>query len=282
MQIIRSCAAMQQWSLEKRRTGSRIGLVPTMGFLHEGHLSLLDLAHQASDATVVSIFVNPTQFGPAEDFERYPRDFDRDCRMLEARSCDAVFAPEATDMYPTGFATAVQVDRLSTGLCGAARPGHFSGVATVVSKLLNIVAPHVAVFGRKDAQQLAVIRRMVRDLDFSVEILPGEIVREPDGLAMSSRNAYLSPEERAQSSVIRRSLLQAQKLFVAGERDVARITKVIREEIAQSALARIDYVEVVDPEEMSPLTTVPPTGGLAAVAAFFGRTRLIDNHLLRN
>ncbi len=251
-----------------------------MGFLHEGHLSLLDLARGAADVSVASIFVNPAQFGPSEDLARYPRDFGRDCRLLEGRHCDAVFAPESAAVYPAGYATYVDVERLGDGLCGAARPGHFRGVATIVTKLFNIVAPHVAVFGRKDAQQLAVIRRMAADLNIPVEILAGDIVREPDGLAMSSRNTYLSARERSEAPVIRQSLLRAQELWNAGERNAERIKEAVRKAISTSALARIDYIEVVNANEMTPLTEIPAWGAMVAVAVFLGQTRLIDNTLL--
>jgi len=262
-----------------RSSGETVCLVPTMGALHEGHLSLVRLALENADRTVVSIFVNPTQFGPAEDFEDYPRTLDDDCRKLDALGAHAVFAPGTSAMYPASYATFVTVERLTAGLCGRSRPIHFRGVATVVAKLFNIVEPDSAVFGRKDAQQLAVIRRMVRDLDMDVDIIAGPIVREPDGLAMSSRNVYLTPEERAQAPVIHRALRDAGDLVRSGATDVGRITALVRDRIAEAPLAKPEYIEIVDPEEMTPVGRITDVS-LLAVAVHFGATRLIDNILL--
>lgn len=259
-------------------TGSA-GLVPTMGYLHEGHLALIRRARTENELVVVSIFVNPTQFGPAEDFSRYPRDLPRDLALCREAGVDLVFAPEPPAMYPEGFQTYVEVVELAQGLCGASRPGHFRGVATVVAKLFHLIQPDRAYFGEKDAQQLRVIRRMVRDLNMPVEIVSVPTVREPDGLAMSSRNVYLSAEERRAATVLSRALYLARDLVAAGERDAAVIGRRMRDLLDAEPLARVDYLAVVDDESLAPVLRIErPT--LVALAVFFGRTRLIDNMLL--
>lgn len=262
-----------------RRAGQSVGLVPTMGALHEGHLSLVRAARESSDIVAVSIFVNPTQFGPNEDLGKYPRSFERDCEMLAREGVDFVFAPSVEEMYPRGAETWVTVEGLSEKLDGKSRPGHFRGVTTVVSKLFHIVEPDRAFFGQKDAAQVAVIRRMVRDLNFSVEIVVCPIVREPDGLAMSSRNAYLNPEERKMALALHRSLQQVRKLVESGQRDAATLASAGREELSRESGVRLDYFEIVDPETLEP---VPNTsqGSLVAVAAYVGATRLIDNMIV--
>jgi len=258
----------------------RIGLVPTMGYLHEGHLQLVRAARKQSDFVVVSIFVNPIQFGPKEDFRRYPRDFARDRRLLESAGVDVIFYPRVKEMYPEGYATFVEVERLGDGLCGASRPGHFRGVATVVAKLFSIVLPDVAVFGAKDAQQAFVIRRMTRDLGFHTRIIILATVREKDGLAMSSRNIYLSPGERAEAPVLHRSLVLAKKLIRQGERKAAKVRAAMRRLIQRESGGRIEYVEIIDTDELKPINTIKGEM-LVALAVHFGKTRLIDNIVVR-
>ncbi len=278
--IIRTPEAMQEWSRQMRAQGMTIGFVPTMGYLHEGHLDLMRIARQQADLVVISIFVNPLQFGPSEDLDRYPRDLEGDLDKAASVGVDLVFAPTARDMYPEGFQTSVDVSELSKPLCGAKRPGHFRGVTTVVAKLFNIVLPHFAVFGRKDYQQLQVIKRMVRDLSMNLDILEGETVRESDGLAMSSRNAYLSPEERSQATVLYRALTRTRQAVLDGR--VATPEEAVRmaEDIISSApLARIDYVECLDASELVPRDDFSRPMVLAT-AVFFGKTRLIDNILI--
>jgi pantoate--beta-alanine ligase len=270
---------MQRIALSRRGKG-RVGLVPTMGYLHEGHFQLVQAARKQSDFVVVSIFVNPIQFGPKEDFRRYPRDFGRDRRLLESAGADVVFCPAVKDMYPEGYATFVEVERLGDGLCGASRPGHFRGVATVVAKLFNIVMPDVAVFGAKDAQQAFVIRRMARDLGFHTRIVILPTAREKDGLAMSSRNVYLTPEQRAEAPVLHRSLKLARQLISHGERKAARVKAAMRRLIRCGSGGRIDYVEIVDTDELRPVKTIEGEV-LVALAVFFGKTRLIDNVVVR-
>ena len=257
----------------------KLGFVPTMGALHEGHLSLVRAAKAAADVVAVSIFVNPTQFAPTEDFSRYPRDLQRDCALLEREGVDLVFAPSAPEMYPDGAVTWVTVENLSDRLCGRSRPGHFRGVATVVAKLFNIVEPDLAFFGQKDAAQVAIIRRMVRDLNLPVAIQVCPIVREDDGLALSSRNAYLSPDDRKMALVLYASLQRAQKLFHSGERDSAKLITEATKAFVWQPAARLDYFEIVDPETLEPMPSINRRA-LAAVAAFVGNTRLIDNVLL--
>jgi pantoate--beta-alanine ligase len=259
-----------------RRKGKCLGLVPTMGALHEGHMSLVRAAQAQCDLVAVSIFVNPTQFGPREDLSKYPRQFDRDCELLEKEGVDILFAPPVAEIYPDGTVTWVLVEGLSEKLDGRSRPGHFRGVTTIVAKLLHIVEPAAAFFGQKDAAQLAVIRRMVRDLNFPVEIVSCPIVREPDGLAMSSRNVYLSVEERGRALTLQRSLQEARQRFNAGERRAATIISAAKEVFAREPRVILDYFEVVDPETLDPIERISRRT-LVAVAAYVGATRLIDN-----
>lgn len=270
---------MQNAALALRAAGRRIGVVPTMGCLHEGHASLIRLARARSDVTIVTLFVNPAQFGPGEDFERYPRPFEHDVALCEAGGTDILFAPEPGSVYAPDASVRIDEARLSRGLCGATRPGHFRGVCTVVAKLFNLTQPQVAVFGEKDAQQLRVLRRMVRDLDIPVEIVAGPTVREPDGLAMSSRNRYLSADERAQALCLRRALDEAARRAAAGERDAGRLRAAMAAEVGRAPLARVDYIELVDDETLEPVATLARPV-LAALAVFVGRTRLIDNAVL--
>ncbi|MFI5314712.1 MAG: pantoate--beta-alanine ligase [Myxococcota bacterium] len=278
-QIIRSVAELGRWSDAARGLGRRVALVPTMGALHEGHLSLVRVAYHHADRVVVSIFVNPTQFGPAEDFARYPRDLARDVELLRKVGADVVFAPPVEEIYPGGDATWVEVERLTSGLCGRSRPGHFRGVTTVVARLFNAARPHVAVFGEKDYQQLAVIRRMARDLAFGVEVIGGPIVREPDGLAMSSRNVFLSARARQQATALHAALHEARALVRGGVRDGAALCNEARQRIEKEPLAQIDYVELVDAETLEPLRQLRAPAVLALAVRFEG-TRLIDNTLL--
>lgn len=279
MRIIRKIREMQAASRAARVQGVKIGLVPTMGALHEGHLSLVRRARDEASFVVVSIFVNPLQFGPAEDFHRYPRTLEADCARLEAEDVELVFAPSHEQMYPPGAATVVHVEGLSDKLDGRSRPGHFRGVATVVAKLFHIVRPDYAVFGQKDAAQVAVLRRMVRDLDMEVELIVAPIVREADGLALSSRNAYLTAEQRRQALVLHRALLQVEALAGSGERRAETLRAAALSTLASEPAARLDYFEIVDPNTLDPVEDLAQ-GALAAVAASFGATRLIDNLLL--
>jgi pantoate--beta-alanine ligase len=262
-----------------RQTGKGLGFVPTMGALHEGHLSLVRAARASCDVVAASIFVNPTQFGPTEDLAKYPCSFERDRELLEREGVELLFAPAVQEMYPAGAVTWVTVEGLSDKLDGRSRPGHFRGVTTVVTKLFDIVEPDAAFFGQKDAAQVAIIRRMVRDLNLPVEIVICPIVREPDGLAMSSRNAYLSPEQRRQALVLHRSLQRVESLVKAGERNAARLTAAGRWEFDAEKSVRLDYFEIVNPNTLDPVEDIS-RGALAAVAAFVGSTRLIDNMLL--
>jgi len=262
-----------------RAQGKTIGLVPTMGALHEGHLSLVRAAQATCGAVVTTIFVNPTQFGPNEDFSKYPRTFDADCALLEKQGVDVIFAPEPSEMYPAGASTFVEVGGISDRLDGASRPGHFRGVATVVAKLFNIVGPHQAFFGQKDAAQVAVLRRMVRDLNFPVELVVCPIVREPDGLAMSSRNRYLGPEDRRHALVLSRALRQIEVQIAAGIVESGALIRTGLAVLAEESQVRIDYFRVVDPDTLEDLPDVR-RGALIAVAAFVGPARLIDNLLI--
>jgi len=256
-----------------------VGFVPTMGYLHEGHLSLVREARARTASVVASIFVNPSQFAPSEDLADYPRDLDRDLELLESEGVDIVFHPTAGEMYPEGFDTWVEVDRLTKRLEGASRPTHFRGVATVVAKLFNIVRPNIAVFGQKDAQQALVIRRLIEDLDLDVELVVAPTVREPDGLAMSSRNEYLTFEERPAAAVLRRALLRAESAYGEGERDVRRIRVVVEETLAGEPLVRPLYVSVADVETLEEMETIERKA-LLSLAAQIGRARLIDNTVL--
>lgn len=276
MRVVRTIDEFRAW----RRGVQGLGFVPTMGYLHEGHLSLVRASRRDNAHTAASIFVNPTQFGPAEDLSRYPRDEERDLALLDAEGVDAVFVPSAEEMYPAGHQTHVAVEGLTQRLEGASRPTHFQGVTTVVAKLLNIVQPDRAYLGQKDAQQLAVIRRMVRDLDVPVEVVAMPIVREPDGLAMSSRNVYLSPEERKAAHVLCLAVSLADRMFDDAERDASRIREAVERAVAAEPLARIDYVSVADFETLEELSVIDRTA-LVSLAVRFGSTRLIDNTVLR-
>jgi pantoate--beta-alanine ligase len=279
-EIIRDPAAMRARAEDLRRDGKVIAVVPTMGYLHDGHLSLLRAARARADVVILTIFVNPTQFGPSEDLSRYPRDEDGDLAKARPTGLDLAFCPEAAAMYPPGAQTYVDVRGLSQPMCGEKRPGHFTGVATIVSKLFNITKPHLAFFGEKDFQQLAVIRRMTRDLDFGIEIVGMPIVREPDGLAMSSRNVYLSPEQRSQALALARALDAAQAAVEAGERSAAAIVAAALAPIAAAPDARIDYVELRDADDLGAIDRLDRPAVLA-LAVFVGATRLIDNRVLR-
>jgi pantoate--beta-alanine ligase len=259
----------------------KVGLVPTMGYLHEGHLSLVRRAREECDQVIVSIFVNPTQFGPKEDLSRYPRDLDRDLRLLEPIGTDLVWIPTAESMYPPGYQTWVEVEAMTRPLEGAMRPGHFRGVTTVVAKLFHAVQPHKAYFGQKDAQQAAVIRQMTRDLNFPIEIVVCPIVREPDGLAMSSRNVYLSPEERKAATILYRALTAAKNAFESGERNAEKLCETMKDVLATEPLAEAQYVSCADYDTLEELETV--TGRtLLSMAVLFGKTRLIDNFVLES
>ncbi len=279
IRILRTVGELREWrrGLDK---GQTVGLVPTMGAIHEGHLSLARASVAQCDVTVASIFVNPIQFGPTEDLAKYPRPFERDVELLSGAGVGAVFAPEPVAMYPEGASTYVVEESVSQGLCGQYRPGHFRGVTTVVLKLFNLVQPDRAYFGQKDAQQCAVLKRMVRDLNVPVEMVVCPIVREADGLALSSRNVYLSPDERARALVLSRSLRAARDAWQAGERSAKAIREAGIACILATAGVHVQYWEVVHPETLAPLAAVGDDGALLAVAAFVGQTRLIDNLVL--
>ena len=279
MKILYSPDDMHAACAQHHRDGRRIGLVPTMGALHEGHLSLIRAARAQSDVVAVSLFVNPLQFGPKEDLAKYPRTFERDRDLLEAEKVDLLFAPSSDAMYQPGATTFVTVEGLSDRLCGHSRPGHFRGVTTVVAKLFHIAEPDLAFFGQKDAAQVAIIRRMVRDLNLPVRIVVCPIVREKDGLALSSRNAYLDPQQRRQALALHRALMRVETLAGAGEHSAARLNEAGRQVMAEEPGARLDYFEVVNPETLDPVADISH-GALVAVAAFIGNTRLIDNVVL--
>jgi pantoate--beta-alanine ligase len=286
MQLIQTAALMQAFADEHRRAGRRLALVPTMGALHDGHLALVQEARRLCDQVVVSIFVNPTQFGPNEDYQAYPRTLEHDLHMLEAAGgVDGVFAPPEGEVYPFGVDHVrcwVQIEQLDEHLCGRFRPGHFRGVTTVVSKLFTLCKPHVAVFGLKDAQQFLILKRMVRELHFDVELVGGTTVREEDGLAMSSRNLYLSPDERAQAVVLSRAASAARRHVEGGEADAVAIKRAMQAVLAEAPGARVQYAEVVDTEYIQPVERINPGQEvLSAVAVFFGKTRLIDNAFAR-
>lgn len=278
MQIAETIKDVREQVKVWKREGLSVGLVPTMGYLHEGHKSLIDKAVEENDRVVVSVFVNPIQFGPSEDLASYPRDLERDGKICEEAGADLVFHPADGEMYFEDFCTFVDMDDLTKGLCGKSRPTHFRGVCTVVSKLFHIVAPDRAYFGQKDAQQLAVVRRMVRDLNFDLEIVGCSIVREADGLAKSSRNTYLNEEERKAAVILHRALSEGERLLQAGEKSAEKIVAAIRNTIEGEALARIDYVEVVDWDTLKPVDQIQGEV-LAAVAVYIGKTRLIDNFI---
>jgi pantoate--beta-alanine ligase len=276
MDVLRSPAELSDWTETARRAGRRVGLVPTMGFLHRGHTSLMEASRARADLTAVSIFVNPTQFGPNEDLARYPRDLEGDLRTCREMRVDAVFTPEAGAMYPTGHRTFVEVTGLQDGLCGARRPVHFRGVATVVTQLFALARPHLGVFGEKDWQQLQIIRRLAADLHLGVEVLGMPIVREADGLAMSSRNAYLSARERARALALSRGLGSARARWAAGEQQADALREAVRAEL-RAGDVREDYVELVSPDTLEPLRRAERADARLLVAAFVGNTRLIDN-----
>ncbi|HIT84682.1 MAG TPA: pantoate--beta-alanine ligase [Candidatus Ornithomonoglobus intestinigallinarum] len=276
MKVVKTIDEVKQAVREWREEGLTIGAVPTMGYLHEGHLSLIDRSVKENDRTVVSVFVNPIQFGPSEDLESYPRDIERDSALCRGHGADIVFNPEPGEMYKDGFSTFVDMSVLTEELCGLSRPTHFRGVCTVVTKLFNIITPDRAYFGEKDAQQLAVIKHMVRDLNMNVTVVGCPIVREADGLAKSSRNTYLSGDERSAALILSRTLALGRKMIEAGERDVRKITDAMKKNIETEKLARIDYVKIVDIETMQQVETIDRPV-LCAMAVYIGKTRLIDN-----
>jgi len=276
LEIIRSAAAMQARARELRNDGKTIAFVPTMGFLHAGHLSLMRIGREHGDILVASIFVNPTQFGPGEDLEAYPRDMDRDLDLLAEVGVDIVFTPEPEDIYSPGFQTFVSLEKLPNHLCGLSRPVHFRGVATVVAKLFNLVQPHTAVFGQKDYQQYVIIKRLVKDLAFDVHIVGGATVREPDGLALSSRNAYLTPPERESAPALYRALNRAAEIVKSGTRDALEIIARTAAAIEAHPGMQIDYVEIVDPDTLEAVTRIEGPVQMA-LAVKLGKTRLIDN-----
>jgi pantoate--beta-alanine ligase len=276
MLILTSAAEVTAVSKEVHRAGKRVGFVPTMGALHEGHLSLVRSASSQTDVVIASVFVNPTQFGPNEDFSKYPRNAEKDSAMLAAEKTDYLFLPSVEEMYPSGATTWVEVEGLSEKLDGRSRPGHFRGVTTVVAKLFNIVQPDFAFFGQKDAAQVAIVNKMVRDLNFDVRIVVCPIVRELDGLAMSSRNAYLNPEQRKQALVLYRSLMRVQTLADQGESSAARLRVAGEQLMAEEPAVKLDYFEIVNRDTLDPVDDIAG-GALVAVAAYVGSTRLIDN-----
>jgi len=279
VKIIKTVHDMHRAADHIRQAGLRIGLVPTMGYLHEGHLSLVRQALKVTDRVVVSIFVNPLQFGPTEDLAAYPKDIDRDLKLLDRHGVHLAYLPQKKEIYPRDFATSVSVAKLTERLCGASRPGHFEGVTTIVTKLFAAVKPHVAVFGQKDAQQTIVIQRLVRDLNLDVEIQMAPTVREADGLAMSSRNAYLSAEERREAPALYRALMVGQKMIDQGERRTQTVIEAMRDVIEPQRCAEIDYIEAVDAKDLTPVAELKDSI-LLAVAVRFGNARLIDNALV--
>ncbi|MFL5461012.1 MAG: pantoate--beta-alanine ligase [Gemmatimonadales bacterium] len=276
MTELTTIAEMRVWSRAEREAGRRIGLVPTMGYLHEGHLALVDEARRRTDAVVLSIFVNPLQFGPREDLARYPRNLPRDRSLALSRGVDALFVPSVEMMYPSGSEVRVTPGETAERWEGAARPGHFTGVLTVVAKLFHVVQPDLACFGQKDIQQLTLIRRMVRDLDWPIELVGVQTVREPDGLALSSRNAYLNADERRQALALSRSLLAAHRSFCEGEREAPRLEQHMRRVLEAEPAVRVEYIAIVEPEGLSPISTADGRT-IVAIAARIGSTRLIDN-----
>ncbi|MBO8159748.1 pantoate--beta-alanine ligase [Thermosyntropha sp.] len=280
MKVVKNISEIQRICLDYKRAGKIIGLVPTMGYLHEGHLSLVREAKKRCDTVIVSIFVNPIQFGKGEDYDIYPRDLGRDIELLTEEKADILFAPSVREMYPEGYSTFVEVEgEITSKMCGASRPGHFRGVTTVVSKLFNICLPDYAFFGQKDAQQVTIIEKMARELNFPIEIVRVPIVREEDGLAMSSRNVYLAPEERREALVLYQSLQHALKLIKSGERDVPRIKREMEEMIKSRPRAEIDYIEIVRAEDLAYIDKIEGRV-LVALAVRIGKTRLIDNLLV--
>lgn len=281
MKIVETIKEVREQVKEWRKQGLSVGLVPTMGYLHEGHKSLIDRAVKENDRVVVSVFVNPMQFGVGEDLESYPRDLERDSALCEAAGAALIFHPQPEEMYTKDFSSFVDMNTLTKGLCGKTRPIHFRGVCTVVSKLFNIVTPDRAYFGQKDAQQLAVIRHMVSDLNFGIEIVGCPIIREEDGLAKSSRNTYLNPDERKAATVLNRSLQAAEEAFKNGEKDAVALIKIIRDVIEKEPLAKIDYVEIVDWNTLEAVERIEDSV-LMAIAVYIGKTRLIDNRIFEN
>jgi pantoate--beta-alanine ligase len=279
MQVLSTVREMRAASRAVRNSGHSLGLVPTMGALHAGHIALVRAARAQCDVVAASIFVNPKQFGPNEDFSKYPRTFEKDCALLEAEGVALIFAPQPEEMYPTGASTFVEVEGVGDRLDGASRPGHFRGVATIVAKLFHIVGPDKAFFGQKDAAQVAVLRSMVRDQNFDLDLVVCPTVREPDGLALSSRNRYLSAEERARALVLSAALNAISATYRAGQKSVAHLLEAGRSVLATEPEVRIDYLEIVNADTLLPLTEAVP-GALAAVAAYVGSTRLIDNTIL--
>ena len=281
MQIIKTIQAMEERSSQARGEGEVIVLVPTMGFFHEGHLSLMREGRKLGDLLIVSLFVNPTQFGPSEDFKNYPRDFERDRRMAEEVGVDILFVPETREMYPPDHQTIVRVEKVTRNLCGRSRPTHFQGVTTVVTMLFEMVMPQVAIFGEKDYQQLVTIKQMVRDLHMNVEVVGMPTVREADGLAMSSRNTHLLPEERKAALSLYRSLQKAQELIQKGERDADRILQEMKRILQSEPLVRMDYIQVCDARTLEDIKSIEGDA-VIALAAYLGKTRLIDNFVFRN
>ena len=278
MEVVRTIAQTRELIKSWKNAGQSVGLVPTMGYLHQGHLSLVEYSTAENDKTVVSIFVNPTQFSPGEDLDSYPRDLQADLDMCESAGVDLVFYPDAAEMYRPGDCTFVDLSALTQHLCGKSRPTHFRGVTTVVTKLFNITTPTRAYFGQKDAQQLAVIRQMVADLDMDIQVVACPIVREPDGLAKSSRNSYLTPEQRKAAQVISRAVFEGQRMVKSGERQAEKVITIMRDIIAEQPLAEIEYIEAVNAATMQKISQIEGTV-LVAVAVRFGKTRLIDNFL---
>ncbi len=281
MQIVNTVGEMQRLAESLRAEGKKIGVVPTMGYLHAGHVSLIKTARAVSDIVITTIFVNPTQFGPGEDFERYPRDFAGDQKLASEAGADIIFSPAKDEIYTPGFATHVEVEDVSKILEGKFRPTHFRGVTTIVAKLLNITKPHVAVFGQKDAQQAFLIRKMAADLNFDVSIMIAPIVREPDGLALSSRNGYLSPDERQRATALHKSLRRAELLMSQGERSADRLHNEMEKILIEANPTQVDYIAFVNPESFKETGTPTPPAVLVALAVRFGATRLIDNMIMK-
>lgn len=279
MQVVKTIKEVREAVASWRKQGLSVGLVPTMGFLHEGHQSLIEKSVSQNDRTVVSVFVNPIQFGPTEDLEAYPRDLEHDKALVEKAGGDLIFNPEPSEMYPSHFTSFIDTTETTELLCGAVRPIHFRGVCTVVGKLFNIVTPDRAYFGQKDAQQLATVKRFVRDLDFGIEIVPCPIIREDDGLAKSSRNTYLNPQERQAALILSKSLALGKAAVDAGERDAQKVISIIKDNLATEPMARVDYVEVVDFANIQRVDTISGET-LVAIAVYIGKTRLIDNFIV--
>ncbi len=281
MMILEKVQEMKQWAQDHLHQGKTIGLVPTMGYLHEGHLSLIRRAKEENDYVIVSVFVNPTQFGPNEDYDKYPRSLQQDSHLCENMEVDILFYPSVEEMYPTPYYTYVEVEKITNKLCGASRPGHFRGVTTVVNKLFNIVKPNRAYFGQKDAQQIVVIQQMVKDLNMDVEVVSCSIVREADGLALSSRNSYLNEEERKAALILSQCLFQAKERMISGEKSACKIKKIIEQNIQKESLVSIDYVSIVDATSLEDIEKLEKNI-LIALAVKIGNTRLIDNIQIKN